>query len=89
MTESELNHIYQYMKDTEWLKAGSKLDSNRAYECVQEMEKQGHADEFELYYYNMWLEVEGSLQCEMVWSMNPTNFFSCMSSWLESSRGRG
>jgi hypothetical protein len=62
--------------------ARDEMDSNKAWECVQEMEKQGHADEFETYLYTCWCDAK-VLQCQLVWEKNPTNFFSCMGAWLE------
>ncbi len=59
------------------------LDSNLAWECVQEMERKGHSEEFDDFYQDEWLEHGGSCKSYTLWSTNPDNFFTCMAKWLE------
>ena len=63
------------------------LDSNACWECVQEMEKRGHSDEFDCVLTGNWLNKEG-YECFTVFSMNPTNFWNCFASWLEEREDR-
>jgi hypothetical protein len=57
-----------------------KLDSNSAWECVQEMERRSHYQDFEWF----WLDEMKKLQVVgSSWIMNPTNFFQCFAKFLE------
>lgn len=85
-----LQLIYKYMEEAGWrigyfgnryhgLIENPPLDSNSAYECVCEMERKDHAEEFESFVNKNRYKV-----VSFAWLIKPTNFFSCMGSWLES-----
>ena len=95
MTDKDLKNIYEYMGwsnkftlETTTL-TGDKisfstpqtipLDSNSAWEVVQEMYRQSDWEDFVNY---CW--VEDYVTCQNVmFIMNPTSFFDCLGKWLE------
>ena len=63
------------------------LDSNSAWECVQEIIKKKHYMPFEIYAAEQWLaDKESELQF-VFWLYNPKNFFSCFGKWCLERRG--
>jgi hypothetical protein len=80
MTDKELKAIYEYMVNA---KIDHKLDSNSAWECVQEMEKKGHELEFTIFAGRIWSETPYIMGLYF-WLMNPINFFNCFAKWLMS-----
>ena len=80
MTDKQLKLIYKYMG---WCHAENiytkELDSNRAYECVQEMGRRGDWGDF-----LDTITVDKDKNYQFVfWFYNPDNFFNCMAKWLE------
>lgn len=99
MTEKKLKLIYGYMKEAGWVfdrglpypKNGNweyicgikELDSDSAWEVVQEMERKGEWKEF--YYLseeNNFVDIYNRPDV-FTWLMNPDNFFYCFAKWLE------
>lgn len=97
MTDKQLKLIYEYMG---WLVSSKDgcpqvfesddckkhiLDSNTAWEVVQEMWRKEDWTHFACFALND----ETGMQSEFFdtdcikWIMNPTNFFNCMAKWLE------
>ena len=58
------------------------LDSNSAWECVQEMERRGDSEKFYSVPLDKWTKEDPPESYEF-WLFNPTNFFNCMAKWLE------
>jgi len=98
MTDKDLKNIYEYMGwsnkftlETTTL-TGDKisfstpqtipLDSNSAWEVVQEMERKGDWKEFENKTFAAWGD---EVRCGFFiqWLYNPTNFFNCFAKFLE------
>jgi hypothetical protein len=93
MTEKQLKLIYEYMgwKDEEgesvaedfkiivWSGKKKPLDSNSAWECVQEMYQRSDWEDFVNY---CWVEDYVTSQ-NVMFIMNPNSFFECFSKWLE------
>jgi len=102
MTDKALKLIFEYMKERGWdytYYTHSKdegtseythpFDSNTAYECVQEMERKGDWDEFIIFYMNEFeLSSLSDMPHFMIWSTNPTNFFTYFFKWLEDKQNR-
>lgn len=65
----------------------SPLDSNTAWECVQEMERKDESESFDDFYQDEWLEHGGNCPSFTLWASNPDNFFNCMAKWLEVKHG--
>ena len=89
MIQKNLELIYDYMgwlediNDYPYPYGNAKaLDSNSAWECVQEMARKADIKDF--YYFiddvicNKYYIYEYPF-----WIMNPDNFFNCMAKWLE------
>jgi hypothetical protein len=92
MTNEQIKLIYEYM---EWkinkqspsphlyqVTPYSKiLDSNSAWEVVQEMEKKRDWSKFFVVAFNCFKDVRNFEFT--LWLINPDNFFECMAKWLE------
>ena len=95
MTDKDLKNIYEYMGwAVKTLKVGSVthyetykkvLDSNSAWECVQEMGRKGDWHEFYIFMFEQLnnLNVLIDMHNFALWNNNPTNFFNCMAKWCE------
>ena len=99
MDDKQLKLIYEYMKPMGWnyaYRLGASFDSNRAYECMLEMERKGdwnnNMTSFLSYVFddayppNDFKDVMMSREGFIVMFdkiMNPDNFFNCMAKWLE------
>jgi hypothetical protein len=101
MNDKELKVIYEYMKEVKnWgLRSDpsrldgyyyNKLDSNSAWEVVQEMEIRDEFIKFYLYIEDFYFKqspfgfnsVEEAHAAFFIWLYNPTNFFNCFAKWL-------
>lgn len=90
MTNKQLKLIYEYMgwepTITKWIRDttteyDNNFDSNSAWECVQEMERKGDLEKFDVYSLNEWMYADNNNS--NFWIFNPVNFFDCFSKWLE------
>ena len=84
MTNKQLKLIYEYMGwNPKYVGFEKRLDSNSAWECVQEMERRGDWLEFSR---NAWQDF-GSIGVTysqfILWLFNPDNFFTCFGKFLE------
>ena len=94
MEQKELQCIYEYMG---WYKTNRArneknpyanwiwpvLDSNTAWECVQEMERKGDSLSFSKHSYDVFMNAPANVTNYFLWLYNPTNFFDCFGKWLE------
>jgi hypothetical protein len=96
MNQEELKLIYSYMQDFDmlWMYCHNgtcehSLDSNSAWECVQEMEKRKDYPSFEQKCLSIWLKTVVDLPSEYftAWLFNPTNFFKCFAAFLKEREG--
>ena len=88
MNDKDLKNIYEYMSKRGWELRylhgvypdySEELDSNSAYECVQEMGRRGDWGDF-----LDTITVDKDKNYQFVfWFYNPDNFFNCMAKWLE------
>lgn len=88
MTDKELKAIYEYMEDAGWdsgIWGEIKFNSNSAWEVVQEMERKGDWNSFEIFVNDeIWSNILNRLHINFTpWLYNPTNFFNCFTKWLE------
>lgn len=62
-----------------------KLDSNLAWECVQEMERKerGAYHDFLVFSREIWDREIPENDGFYFWIADPTNFFNCFAAWLE------
>ena len=66
-------------------KISHPFDSNSAWEVVQEMERKGDWDKFQV---TLWQTYNGMTKNGFVkYCMNPKNFFNCFAKWLEEKVG--
>jgi hypothetical protein len=92
MNQEQLKLIYEYMAKADWgmgkwfigdwgINHPFSLDSNAAWECVQEMESREEVDEFMTFVFDTTLGKSGKYLA--LWLYNPDNFFNCFSKYLE------
>lgn len=90
MTDKDLKRIYEYMGIPNLtVHQHFPLDSNSAWECVQEMDRK---DDLELFYYNTHNLCDEATRLNhaqfQLWLMNPTIFWRYFSKWLELRDGK-
>jgi len=93
MTDKELSLIYDYMG---WCSQPNGemcpycgyihnsddilLDSNTAWEVVQEMERKGDLSKLESFIWDLYVRTNVNGICKFI--MNPSNFWKCFTKWL-------
>lgn len=95
MTNKALKLIYGYMDEWGWAYElidcpiiHRDLDSNSAWEVVQEMERKGDVDKFMKFAGAVYSDSKTSIKYLTILLYNPTNFFNCFAKWLEEGERR-